>query len=157
MKRTIILMLILASLAAPSCKSTRSEITFAMQRDEAAVEWPVVAVHFDDGFNEMDLTLDGDGRTAGPFKTRQSGKIRISFIVLVDGTPSTTQGVIDLDLKSDWRWGVDFAVTTNNPFEVCFGCYGFESYDLDPELMYPAEKKLYVVWGGNYISDPLIY
>jgi hypothetical protein len=157
MRKIAILLVILSAIVIEGCDKTRSEIRFTLYRDEASVSWPVILVHTVDGSVEKDFQLDGIDQTAGPFNTRQSGTMSISFIVMGDGGPSKTQGSIDISLKQDWSWSVNFHIATNDPAETCFGCAGSEAFDLDPDLLYDPEKSLFLVWGGNWISNPVIY
>jgi len=103
------------------------------------------------------VELDGEHISAGPFATAQSGTIRIHFALLKDGVPTSTTGEIQLGLRRDWGWGVGFMVDNESPEGRCFGCFGATEFELDPVLGYSPELKLYVVWGGNSISDPVIY
>ena len=52
---------------------------------------------------------------------------------------------------------MNFHIQEDNPVDVCFGCFGYEEYDLDPILGFGSNMKLWIVWGGNSISDPVTY
>jgi len=64
---------------------------------------------------------------------------------------------IDLELREDWVWGVDIFLTDGNPGTMCFGCAGYEAVAVPDTLVPEATDSLYVVWGGNSISDPVVY
>jgi hypothetical protein len=93
----------------------------------------------------------------GPFSTAHSGNIHVDFALLNDGVASSTRGSIELPLRHDWAWGVDFWVSDTNPTSMCYGCMGSLEFPLDPALGYDPSMKLYVFWGGNSISDPVVY
>lgn len=107
-------------------------------------------------FPGRDLVLE-EYEQEGPFSTAHSGNIHIDFALLNNGAPSSTKGSVELPLQSDWGWGVDFWVGDTDPMDMCFGCVGSLEFPLDPTLGYPPSKKLYVVYGGNSISDPVTY
>jgi hypothetical protein len=64
---------------------------------------------------------------------------------------------VSLPVKEDWRWGVGFHISAENPEETCMGCGGSKAFDLDPTLGYGPEERLFVVWDGNWISRPVKY
>jgi hypothetical protein len=101
--------------------------------------------------------LDHEKFHAGPYSTAQSGTIRLHFTLLKDGIATATTGEIELGLRKDWGWGVDFIVGNEDPASSCFGCFGSTEFELDPALGYSPDMKLYVSWGGNSISNPVIY
>ena len=158
MKTVLILtvtVLILCMLS--GCGSERSEIRLGLYWDHAEDPDPVYLVRLIDGFNIVEHRLDAERTTLGPLRTSSAGTIRVEFVMLQDGVPTGTSGVLELPLKKDWRWGVDLCIAVDDPVQICFGCMGSESFDLDPVLGYDEEKSLFVVWGGNSISNPVIY
>lgn len=48
------------------------------------------------------------------------------------------------------------SATTDPKFE-CFGCLGSQAFPLIAEYQAPDRDSIWVVWGGNSISDPVIY
>jgi hypothetical protein len=52
---------------------------------------------------------------------------------------------------------VDLIHQTTNPDEACFGCVGSQVFPLAPAYRATGRDSLWVVWGGNSISDPVIY
>lgn len=122
--------------------------------DDAA---PTVSITLrDDGAITKVLLGPGSPRW-GPMSTSRDGRLDISFVVLKDGVPTETEGRIELDVREDWGWNIDFMIRSDNPAESCFGCFGNKTFPLDPTLGYEMDRHLYVIWGGNSISDPVVY
>ena len=118
------------------------------------VTWESLALF---GQQQQSAEVDKKHTHVGPFETAHSGTLHIEFQLLNGGSPSTTTGAFDLELREDWRWGVDFVVSDWNPMQGCFGCSDSKAYELDPAFGYTPDFKLWAVWGGNYISNPVVY
>jgi hypothetical protein len=91
-------------------------------------------------------------RTA-PFDTQGHGTLS-GQVWLVAGHDTMATGTFDVPLREDWRWGVDIFVADSNPMRYCFGCFGSRSFKAAPSA--PGDS-LFLVWGGNSISNPVIY
>lgn len=135
----------------------KSEVRFGVHGDYASGITPSVHVSFFDGLRFHEVTLDSLNRTAGPYSTKSSGDLKIVCSVLSTGGVPAAEDSFALDLKDDWRWGIDFFFSENNPIETCFGCMGFRAIELDPSLGLGDDVLLYIVWGGNSISNPVVY
>lgn len=135
----------------------KSEVRFSIAGDAQSGITPAVRVSFFDGFGFHEVTLDSLHRSAGPFSTRSSGELKILCSVLSSTGVPLNEGAFALAIKEDWRWGVDLFFSENNPMEGCFGCLGYTSLALDPSLGLGENVLLYIVWGGNSISNPVIY
>ncbi|WP_420457019.1 hypothetical protein [Rubrivirga sp.] len=72
------------------------------------------------------------------------------------GTASTT-GTLDLDLEAGWRYHVFCAASATDPADLCFGCRGSTSVALDPAFGLPADHRLWLVWGGDSVDNPVLY
>lgn len=70
---------------------------------------------------------------------------------------TASDGTISLPARSDWSWGVDITIDSLNPTRFCFGCMGSQSFPLDARFRRNARDSVWVVWGGNSISNPVIY
>ncbi len=57
---------------------------------------------------------------------------------------------VELELRSDWGWELQFHVSGSNPSATIFGCFGAERFPLGSD----DTKSLWVVW-GNSISNPV--
>jgi len=106
---------------------------------------------------------DGDhfpGSTKS-FNTVNDGTMTVSFSFLNENS-ELAEGDFEIELKEDWQWSVNFQINSAdyNPFEGCFGCQFYESFKLNSEALTNSETEadsLYVVIGGNNISEPVIY
>jgi hypothetical protein len=122
----------------------------------------------------LDVTLEiGDRRTrwtganfqadasqaqphTGVVDTPTRGEATVRF-TLRDGPTLVSQGAVTIPLQSDWRWRVDLIQQTTDPEGACFGCIGSQAFPLAPAYRATGRDSLWVVWGGNSISDPVIY
>jgi hypothetical protein len=105
-------------------------------RDFGSGEWPNYTQTIATpkiGILQVDVTL------------KDSANKRVSF------------GAITLDIRSDWRWGVDISLVDKNPTEGCFGCFGYKVFSVDSIYQRTPEDSLYLVWGGNWIKHPVLY
>ena len=66
-------------------------------------------------------------------------------------------GTVTLPRRSDWRWHVTISAATTDPEEGCFGCFGSSAFPLAQSFRPPERDSIWLVWGGNSISDPAIY
>jgi len=89
-------------------------------------------------------------------ETRTSGSAQVSFR-LEDAGDLVSQGSISLPLQSDWRWGVTVTAATTDPREECLGCMGSMAFPLPESYRATDRDSLWLVWGGNSISNPGIY
>lgn len=150
-------MLMVIFLAATGCEEDRAEVVIMIESCGTSHVCPEYHLSVLNGHFTSEFVLDGSNRSTGMIRTANSGTMRIDFVIYHNGEATNTSGTLELDLKKDWRYSVNLHIGENDPFDVCFGCMGSDEYDLDPVLGYAGEENLYVVWGGNYISDPVIY
>lgn len=91
-------------------------------------------------------------------ETASGGTLTITYALAVSGTLATaSSGSIELPLRQDWIYGVDIRADTTDPRRLCFGCIGSKAFSLAPEFRSAEAESVYVVWGGNSISHPVIY
>ncbi len=148
-------MLIISTLV--GCAGKESEVQIGLANCGGRETCPDFQVLISDGLYDYDFIVNESNIKAGPFTTRSSGTLRINIIILVGGDETETKGAIELPLKKDWRWGIDIFIQQNDPIDVCFGCFGSKSYALDTVLGYDENERFFIVWGGNSISDPVVY
>lgn len=86
------------------------------------------------------------------FRLRMSDSVRVEVTLADDGMLG--QGAITLPVREDWIWSVAVHVADRSPLERCLGCMGARSFPLRSDA--PADS-LFLVWGGNSISRPVIY
>lgn len=99
--------------------------------------------------NATPSTPDRDLSTSGP-------DIMVTFR-LVDGAQLLSQGTVTIPRRSDWHWGVTVFNRTEDPERGCFGCFGSVAFDLPPSYRTVDHDSIWVVWGGNSISNPVTY
>jgi hypothetical protein len=139
------------------CTNERAEFRISLTTCAGGRPCPDVQVTVFDGLFDHDFILNESNRAIGPFPTRQSGTLRIVLKIYDDDRETGTVGTLELPLKNDWFWGVDVSFQENNPIDVCFGCFGSKEYELDPVLGYDDNQRLFIVWGGNSIKNPVLY
>ena len=157
----LVLVAVAALLSVPSCKEDKqAQIGFSsvvMAADlypHVRVTWESLALF---GMQQQSAEIDKKQTRVGPFETAHSGTLHVQFQLLNGGSPSATTGSFDLELREDWRWGVDFIVSDRDPMQGCWGCSDSIAFELDPAFGYTSDFKLWAVWGGNSISNPVEY
>ena len=116
------------------------------------------------------LTIDGPGTTATfhgaelpsqgtavrtpEVATSVSGNMTIGF-TLATPQGDLSRGSVTLPLRPDWNWGVDVVVDTVNPARLCLGCVGSKSFPL--KVPRTPTDSVWMVWGGNSLSNPVVY
>jgi hypothetical protein len=139
------------------CSGEEAEVRFSVQSYAGAEDVPHVTVTFRDVDRIRRVELDASDRVSGIYTTKTAGDLEVRFSLASGQGEMPNVGSITLPLKNDWRWGVQFYISTSDPRDGCFGCFGSKSFELDPVLGYDEEQKLYIVWGGNSISHPVVY
>lgn len=90
-------------------------------------------------------------------ETATSGPdLEVSFHLENAGSVLST-GTVVLPRRSDWGWGVTILAATTSPEEGCFGCFGSKAFDLAETFRTPERDSIWLVWGGNSLSDPVMY
>lgn len=90
------------------------------------------------------------------YETSKKDTFYISFRITKMGE-TIAKGNLSLLLKNDWSWQIDFHIADKNPIYGCFGCQGYKSFPIDLDYKSSPSDSLYVIWGGNYITFPVIY
>ena len=122
-----------------------------------------LAVHFDDGTRQWtvhgrDLAhASGNVWRGTPQTTAASGTLHVRYVVTAPDATVVSEGSIDLPLRADWIHGVDIHAATEDPRRHCMGCQASVRFALAPQGRSPAADAVYVVWGGNSISNPVVY
>ncbi|MBS1271446.1 MAG: hypothetical protein MAGBODY4_00577 [Candidatus Marinimicrobia bacterium] len=91
------------------------------------------------------------------FYTDNDGSLKVRFRIFTESNDSIAFGKIKLDLKPDWSWNIRFHRGETNPFNACFGCQGYQSFPLDTVYRQSGSDSVFVIWGGNSISNPVVY
>lgn len=91
------------------------------------------------------------------FVTPTSGSMLIRFTLSDSIRGDVDSGTITLEAKPDWRWSVDFVLSSSNPFNSCFGCLAYSAFPVDSVFQISNQDSLFIIWGGNSIKNPVIY
>ena len=90
--------------------------------------------------------------------TSTNGNVFILFEIKDSANSIISKGEYSIPLKEDWAWSVDIFHSSLNPMVVCFGCFGSKSFPiLDSAYIINDNDSIFVVYGGNSISHPVIY
>jgi hypothetical protein len=73
--------------------------------------------------------------------------------MVTDAGGTTASGTFDLELRDDWYWNVILAQTSHDPMIGCMGCFGSIRFTTSVE----QDWSMWAVWGGNSISNPVVY
>lgn len=90
------------------------------------------------------------------FETRTSGSLDIEVMV-ESGAEMVARGTLDLPLDPDWRWSVQIFLREENPHDTCIGCFGYRAFPVDEAYRTSPAESLWMIWGGNSISNPIVY
>jgi hypothetical protein len=108
--------------------------------------------------NHADLHRGRNGHfTTGEIETPSTGSLEIGFTLRASDGTTVSTGTVELPLKPDWRWNIVLLPTINDPKIHCFGCFGSKAFPLDPKFRATEKESLWIYWGGNSISNPVVY
>lgn len=129
--------------------------------EEPGFEVEMLVVEFTDRSRTVRLTSsdfqpDGGRRDTREYSTSTTGRLETRFW-LIRGADTLSLGQVQIDLRPDFRWGLSFRREASDPTTTCFGCFGRAAFELAPELQEVPEDSVWVVWGGNSISNPVVY
>ena len=125
----------------------------------AALPHELLTVTLADGGSTRTLRgadIGANGREGRVLSTRTEGTLRVGFR-FATGQTVASEGAVELPLRPDWQYGVTFHVDSLNPTRGCFGCQGSRAFALAAAHRRGARDSLWVVWGGNFIDNPVIY
>ena len=152
-----------AALLSTSCAHDQAKVTIRANLPQP-LRVDMLTVKIDDGRQVRTLTgadfkLLGGNQHRGPtLGTSTHGTLIVSYSLRSSASLSdVSSGQIELPLRKDWTYGVDVLADTADPRRLCFGCQGSKAFSLAPDFRSPLADSVYVVWGGNSISHPVIY
>jgi hypothetical protein len=125
----------------------------------ATLPQDLLTVHVTDGrrlYTIRGRALGGPDREGASFATRTSGTLWLRFR-MADGSAVASEGEVELPLRADWSYGVEFRVAADDPTRFCFGCQGAKAFPLAAAFRGLPADSLWVVWGGNSIRNPVVY
>ena len=136
----------------------------AVARLDPPLERSMLRVTFREGTRTWEVNggeFRGDSLLVEPhsgwYSTGTKGTIDVAFAILDSGGTVQSAGEVRLPLRDDWRWCVDFINATDDPRHGAFGCEGSRAFALPAGIRNPYRDSLWVVWGGNWISRPVVY
>ena len=122
-----------------------------------------LTVHLDDGARRWTVRGEELGHASRnvwrgvPQATASEGTLRVRYVLTAPDASVVSEGRIELPLKADWVHGVDIHAANEDPRRYCMGCLGSVRFPLAPEGRSPDADAIYVVWGGNSNSSPVVY
>lgn len=154
MMRRIVAVLLVTAAAATCGADAPARVRFAVFGwDDHGVPIETLVLRIEEGGRTRVVAASSFAQTDGArgartpwLETGSEGKLTISFAVA-----GRAVGELVLDLRSDWGWEVQFHLTDTDPGATCFGCDGSTSYPFD------GPTRLWLVWGGNSITDPVVH
>lgn len=125
----------------------------------AATDLPDLTVTIDDGSGARAIagaSLAPDEDYGQPHSawlpTRSDGTLVVSVrATLAAGGPATAE--VAVPLQDDWEWEFQIVRAATDPIDTCFGCVGSERLAGLPG----SGLAIWLVWGGNSISAPVVY
>jgi|GEM_PF-2114039 len=160
--RNFISIIIIGMICACSFEND-ARVSFQFSAEPADTTYSdTLRVQFSDGQRTRSVYVPGFLTLSNPFRTEDfytenSGELRIKFWVFEETEDSIAFGKVALNLERDWSWSVRFYRGEMNPFYACFGCSGYRSFPIDTAYQITGADSIYVIWGGNSISNPVIY
>ncbi len=91
--------------------------------------------------------------------TENSGTLSMAFWFLSPEGDTVSAGEVSMPLRDDWRWHIGIhGAAGRRYFQGCFGCSGAEPFEIRvPAYATTDSDSVWVIWGGNSISHPVIY
>ena len=78
--------------------------------------------------------------------------------VALDGdTTAASARRLSLGLRSDWEYSVLVQADSLDPKRTCLGCIGSLAFPLPEARQRNPRDSLWLTWGGNSISNPVVY
>ena len=150
----------IAALLLAGC-SEDARVYFTVFPEPARFGPEMVTLRFRDGDGVR--TATGDDFAGHPdrvdtreYETSTRGTLEIEVEVVSD-SEVVSSGSLDLPLQPDWLWNVSLILRAENPYETCIGCFGYRSCPLADEFRASPAESLWMIWGGNSISEPVVY
>jgi hypothetical protein len=143
------------------CSADQASVSYTFL-EEPGFQVDLLVLEFSDGSLTRRLTDDdfeaatGSRRDTRVFGTRTAGELVTSFWLL-QGSDTLSSGELRIELRSDWAWNIGFLRADEDPSGTCFGCVGAAPYELAPSAQAVPTDSLWLVWGGNSISDPVVF
>ncbi|HET9983811.1 MAG TPA: hypothetical protein VFQ38_09500 [Longimicrobiales bacterium] len=139
----------------------KAQVTFGLQGDLPSAAYGTT-IHVQAPGWRRTITKADFARPDAPnhtpaFDTPAAGPLRVDFVVEDSARRPVSSGAVELALRSDWIWGIEFWVASENPTRTCFGCAGYRAFPIAEAYRRTPADSLYVVWGGNSIENPVVF
>lgn len=138
-----------------------ARVSFTVFPQPARFGPEMVTLRFRDGDGVR--TATGDDFAGHPdrvdtreYETPTRGTLEIE-VEIVSDAEVVSSGSLDLPLQPDWGWNVQLFLRAENPHEGCIGCFGYRSFPVAEEFRASPAESLWMIWGGNSISEPVVY
>ena len=123
-------------------------LTVTVRDGDHVIQWNGAAFRATP-INGTPSTVEEDVGLTGP-------DLQVEFR-LEDAGVVLSSGTVLLPRRRDWNWNVLFQASTTDPKLACFGCFGSQVFPLAVGFQRPGRDSIWVVWGGNSISNPVTY
>jgi hypothetical protein len=163
----ILVALAMASLLTLGCShEPKSLARVSLDKDTLFVP-AMLHVRLDDGHSVWTFGSDQigeDPRYPGQWwtpevETAHSGTLTMRFSFVTSEQDTVSVGRVSMPIRKDWRWYIGiYGAAGRSYYRNCFGCYGAEPFAiLVPTYALTGSDSVWVIWGGNSISHPVIY
>lgn len=91
-------------------------------------------------------------------ETISDGTLTMWFRLEGPGGLLVSSGKVSMPLREDWRWGIGLHRFSGPPRGKAFGEVGRQSFEIiEPAYAATDSDSVWVIWGGNSVSNPVIY
>jgi len=119
---------------------------------DALIPRSMVHITLTDGKSKWQFDADSE------VQTMMSGVLTMDFTIKAADGAIVSQGKMSWPLKPDCRLSIDIERSSHDPKDRCWGCSGSRSFPIvNPKYKTSAHDAIFVVWGGNSISNPAHY
>lgn len=152
-------------LISPAQDDQDARVLFRFQ-DMSRVHTPdmTLSIVFTDGDSENEISgrVNSSSDTASIYPTSRlptanAGSLMVHFTLLAPTDDTISTGNAAIPLKPDWIWEITYYVAPYNPIYGCWGCFGSSAFAMDSAYQDTIADSVFLVWGGNSISHPVIY
>jgi hypothetical protein len=95
--------------------------------------------------------------TTGTLQTPLHGEMRVSFTLRRPNGDTISSGGKTVRLRPDRVVGFLITTATVNPSLMCLSCGGAVAFPLSESFRVAGRDSVWIVWGGNSISNPVLY
>jgi len=156
-------LLTLPSMLAGGCSDSKVSRARVLLFRDSLLTRDMIRVQMEDGyrtwtFGPDDFTRGGAGWFSPEVPTWPSGDLTMRFAFRESSGELVSRGSVTVELREDWHWSFDIRRSSEDPTRGCFGCFGSKSFPIvAAEFTASDSDSVWVVWGGNWISHPVLY